>query len=105
NFTLSILPSSTFTLYSRHCFGLQAIDDGWESARYLLDTKRLTVTFMFKTPLMYDTYLSDPSNLYVLLGSLISCVTSPFLKLLPCMPCLWNANTLSGKQTEGRKMI
>lgn len=54
---------------------------------------------------MINTYLSEPSNLYVLLGSLISCVTSPFLKLLPCMPCLWNANTLSGKQTESRKMI
>lgn len=52
-----------------------------------------------------DTYLSDPSSLYVLLGSLISCVTSPFLKLLPCMPCLWNASTLSGKQTESNKMI
>ncbi len=46
-----------------------------------------------------ETYLSDPSNLNTLDLSQISCETSFALKVLPCIPCLWKANTLSCKHT------
>ena len=45
-------------------------------------------------------YLSDPTSLNILDLSQISWVTSLFLKLLPCIPCLWKASTESVKQTE-----
>ena len=45
------------------------------------------------------TYLSEPRSLNILVRSKISCVTSLFLKLRPCIPCLWNASTLSARQT------
>lgn len=45
-------------------------------------------------------YLSLPNKRYVRLKSDISCVTSPFFNDLPCIPFLWNANILSGKQTR-----
>ena len=47
-----------------------------------------------------SNYLSDPTSLNILDLSQISWVTSLFLKLLPCIPCLWKASTESVKQTE-----
>lgn len=51
------------------------------------------------------TYLSEPNNLNILVRSQISCVISPFLKLLPCIPCLWNARTLSASTTEKKIFV
>ena len=49
------------------------------------------------------SHLSEPRSLKILDLSQISCVTSLFLKLRPCMPCLWKARTLSAKQTGNKK--
>lgn len=46
-----------------------------------------------------ETYLSLPRSRYVRLRSEISCVISPFFSDRPCIPFLWNANILSGRQT------
>ena len=51
----------------------------------------------------FVSYRSDPKSLNILDRSQISWVISLFLKLRPCMPCLWNANTLSARQTRNRK--
>lgn len=53
--------------------------------------------------MLRDTYLSLPSSRYVRLESVISWVISPFRSERPCIPFLWNANTLSGRQTENNK--
>lgn len=52
---------------------------------------------------MKGLYLSLPNNLYNRLESVISCVISPLRNDLPCTPCLWKANTLSGKMTKINK--
>ena len=49
------------------------------------------------------SHLSEPRSLKILDLSQISCVTSLFLKLRPCMPCLWKARTLSAKQTGTKR--
>ena len=44
-------------------------------------------------------YLSEPKSLKILDLSHISCVTSLFLKLRPCIPWRWKARTLSARTT------
>ena len=53
---------------------------------------------------LISSYLSDPTSLNILDLSQISWVTSLFLKLLPCIPCLWKASTESVKQTGNKTM-
>ena len=50
-------------------------------------------------------YLSEPTSLNILVLSWISCVTSLLLKLLPCIPCLWKASTLSVKHTKNKILL
>ena len=51
------------------------------------------------------SHLSEPTSLNIRDRSQISWVTSLFLKLRPCIPCLWKASTLSVKHTEKQKAI
>jgi hypothetical protein len=70
-------------------------------AHIFFDIAHLTwyVLDLIKLWIGQATDLSDPTSLNILDLSQISCVTSLFLKLLPCIPCLWNASTLSVRQT------